>query len=216
MYIVKSITVLACFVLMLVISADAESSPKPHQLGVKIGIWNQITDARTEVSPANVATSVGSNGFLGGLSYDYRLTDGLALNASIGVMMADVSSEVEGSEVSSGTSMTVTILMGVKRYFAVPTYGSSIRPYAKAGIGPFVGSQSRAEVTRNSIVDYSRTEVAFGGQIGAGVDFVLSPHFASGLTLGYNLIADYNESIGGSKNYSGPELSLGFCYLFAN
>jgi len=55
---------------------------------------------------------------------------------------------------------------------------------------------------------------AFGGQLGAGIDFILSPHFMAGIAGGYNIMADFEEPIGGSVNYGGPEFSIGLSYLF--
>jgi hypothetical protein len=56
--------------------------------------------------------------------------------------------------------------------------------------------------------------VAIGGQIGAGVDFVLGRHFMIGVAVCYNALTDFKEPIGGSKNYGGPEFTIGFGYLF--
>ncbi len=37
---------------------------------------------------------------------------------------------------------------------------------------------------------------------------------AISLTVGYNLMSDFDEAVGGSRNDSGPEFSLGFGYVF--
>ena|GEM_PF-5282297 len=35
-----------------------------------------------------------------------------------------------------------------------------------------------------------------------------------GANLGYNLMSDFDRTIGGSDNYSGPEFSVGLSFLF--
>ncbi|MCP4600285.1 MAG: hypothetical protein GY847_07095, partial [Proteobacteria bacterium] len=57
-------------------------------------------------------------------------------------------------------------------------------------------------------------ETAFGGQLAAGLDFVTGRNFMMSAGFGWNLMSDFNEPIGGSKNYSGPEFSFGFSWLF--
>jgi len=84
----------------------------------------------------------------------------------------------------------------------------------KVAVGPFVGQQEKTEEGVFGVIVESRSLTVFGGQVGAGVDFILSRHFMLGVGLGYNLMADFDEPIGGSKNYSGPEFSVGLSFLF--
>ncbi len=105
------------------------------------------------------------------------------------------------------------MLFGVKYYLPKSTYGTSVRPFLKAAVGPFMGRQSKTLVFLFVTAD-SRSETAFGGQLGGGVDFVLSRRFLLGVNLGYNLMSDFDQPIGGSDNYSGPEFSFGLSFLF--
>jgi hypothetical protein len=212
----KPIVVTAYVFLTLAVVSNASSLEKKHQLGLRLGMWNQTTDARTEVTVGSVSTSVGSNGFIGGLSYGYWLTESIALKLDIGVMFADVSTQTSIYEVSSSTSTIKLILLGVKYYFPSSSYGTSVRPFASTSIGSFVGSQSGTIVRIGTDVTIeSRTEAAFGGQIGAGVDFILGDHVMTEVSLGYDLMTDFNKPIGGSKNYRRPEFSFGLSYLLA-
>ena len=219
MYIYKMKTIVITLSVFLVFSvvSNAGSLEKRHQLGLRLGMWNQTTDARTEVTIGSVSTSVGSNGFIGGLSYGYGLTESFALNINIGAMFADVSTQTSVYEVSSNTSTITLILMGIKRYFPSSTYGTSVRPFVSASIGSFVGNQSGTVVrTGVDVIIESRTEAAFGGQIGAGVDFIIGDHIMTGVSLGYDLMTNFDKPIGGSKNYSGLEVIFGFSYLFGS
>jgi outer membrane protein W len=176
-------------------------------------MWNQTTGVTSEVGVGGVTTSVDVSGFLGGVSYGHWLEEYLSITIYIGGMAADVSTSTGVSGVATETSVIASILMGVKVYFPKSTYTSSVRPYASAGVGPFTGSQSSTKVGMSVTVE-SRSETAFGGQLGAGVDFILGRHFMTGFAVRYNLMTDFNQPIGGSRNYSGPEFSFGFSYLF--
>ncbi len=209
----KAIITLTCVVLALAVSADAISLEKRHQLALRLGMWNQITDTRTEIGVSGVTTSVESSGLLGGIAYGNWLEENLALTFSVGGMALDISTNTGISGVITETSAITSMLMGVKYYFAKSTLQSSVRPHLRSSAGPFIGSQSSNEVG-TTIVNESRTEFAFGGQLGAGVDFVTGRHFMMGFGLAYNLMTDFSEPIGGSKNYGGPEFSFEFSWLF--
>jgi hypothetical protein len=209
----KTISLFICFVLVLAAGSDAITLEKRHQLALRLGMWNQITDTRTEIGPSGVETSVGTSGILGGLTYGHWLEENLALTFSIGGMAVDISTKTDASGVTSETTAIASMLMGVKLYFLNSTLESSVRPYLKSSAGPLIGSQSSSEVGA-TILNESRTEFAFGGQLGAGIDFVTGRHFMMGFGLGYNLMTDFDEPIGGSRNYSGPEFGFEFSWLF--
>ena len=204
---------LTSLVFALVTSAGAISLEKRHQLGLRLGMWNQITDTRTEIGIGGVVTSVESSGMLGGIVYCHWLEENLALTFSIGGMALDISTNTGTSGVLTETSGVAVMLMGVKYYFVQSTLASPVRPYFKGSAGPFIGSQSSNEVGA-TIVNESRTEFAFGGQLGAGVDFITGRHFMMGFGVAYNLMTDFSDPIGGSSNYSGPEFCFEFNWLF--
>lgn len=183
-----------------------------HQLELKLGIWNQIADARVDITDIDVSTSVGSSGLLAGISYGYWLQEGLALNIGTSVLFAKVESTVGIPMVLSETATVTNVLFGLKRYFPVSSYGSPVRPFVRAAVGPFIGQQTYSEVGL-VVATESRSEVTLGGQAAIGADFILSRKVMVGLMLGYNLMADFDEPIGGSKNYGGPEMSFGFSFL---
>lgn len=203
-----------CLAVGVAVSATADSLDKRHQIELKLGMWNRTTAARSETGIASVTTSVGSNGFLGGLSYGHWLSESFALNLNLGVMAVDVTSASEVWGEVTSTSTVTSILLLNKLYFPPSTFTSSIRPYAYAGIGPFIGNQVETETRLFERIVESRTEVAFGGQTGVGVDYILGRHFLIGFMLGYNLMDDFDRPISGSANYSGPAFSLGISYLF--
>ncbi|MCP4566142.1 MAG: outer membrane beta-barrel protein [FCB group bacterium] len=213
----KTIRLVSLGVILLLIvtgSANAQYSlDKRHQIGLRAGMWNQSTGVRTAVSPGAVVTSVGSSGAMGGVQYGYWFEENLALNIFAGAMMADVETAVDYTEVSTETAQITSILFGLKYYPIKSTLAGKARPYLKGSAGMFVGSQTKTEVGYEIIVE-SRNETVIGGRLEAGSDFILSRHFLFDVAIGYNLMSEFSEPVGGSSDYSGPEFSLGFSYLF--
>ena len=213
MKLMKTLIVATALVLALTAVSDANSLQKRHGVGIRLGMWNMIADARVDALDGSVSTSVESSGFVGGVAYNYWLTESLALDIGVSMMSAKVETSVGFLNVSTQSSAVTSVLLGLKWYLPESTYGTSVRPFIKAAVGPFSGSQSGTQVGLSVIVD-SRSETAFGGQLGGGVDFVLSRKFLLGVNLGYNLMSDFDLPIGGSNNYSGPQFSVGLSYLF--
>ncbi|UCE24898.1 MAG: hypothetical protein JSU74_02270 [Candidatus Zixiibacteriota bacterium] len=207
--------VVLSMLLVLATGVNAQSLEKRHQIGLRFGMWSQVADTRTVVSTDGVTTSVGSSGAVGMVAYNYWLKENVALDISVGGMGVDIESEVGILGVTSKFSTIGHILMGAKYYFPSSTYGSSVRPFAMASVGPFIGDQAETRVGL-VVATEERTEVAFGGKLAMGVDFPVSRHFMAGLTVGYNFMSDFDEPIGGSDNYSGPEFLIGVGYLFGS
>lgn len=201
-------------VLALTLVSSAGPLEKRHGIGIRLGMWNQVTANRTEIGVGSVTTSVEASGFLGGMFYDHWLQENLALNIAIGGMVADIETKSDFLSTTTEVAVVAPILFGVKYYFPESALKSSVRPLLKVAVGSFIGQQEKTEEDFFGVIVESRTQTAFGGQVGAGVDFILSRYFMLGLGLGYNLMADFDEPIGGSKNYSGPEFNVGLSFLF--
>jgi outer membrane protein W len=184
-----------------------------HQIELRLGVWNQINNVRTEIGSGGLATTVGSSGFLGGLAYGHWLSEAVAVRVSVGGLLARVDTEIDGSGVSSESASVGQILVGARYYFPRSTYGTSMRPFLGAGVGTVIGSQVASRVG-TVLSTETRTEPALGGELSAGIDFLLSRHFLTSIGLAYLVMTDFDQPIGGSDNYSGPQLSLGFGYVF--
>lgn len=209
----KSILTTCALLLPLTAATGDISMAKRHQLCLRVGMWNQTTDSRIVTEEQGITTSVGANGVLGGLAYGNWLQENLALTFAINGMALDVKTGTGASGVISKTSAVSSMLMGVKYYFVNSSLTRAVRPYAKGSAGPFIGSQS-SETVGTSVVVESRTEFAFGGQIGAGLDFITGRNFMMGIGGAYNVMSDFGNEIGGSKNFSGPEFAFEFSWLF--
>ena len=208
-------TMLALTALLVGASAAlaAQSLDNRHGIELRFGLWNQVNDVRTEIGGGGVSTSVGGSGFLGGLAYSHWLSEGVALRISAGAMALRVETDVGISGVSTETSSITQLLLGVRYYFPGSTYGKSVRPFVAAGAGAFIGSQVATEVGLVVATD-ARTEPAIGGEVGGGVDFLLSRHFVMSLIATLTGMMNFDQPIGGSDNYSGPQLIFGVGYVF--
>ncbi len=89
--------------------------------------------------------------------------------------------------------------------------GSAARSRAAASSGDWptvTGSANPWPCT-----EASRTEAVFGGQVEAGIDFLLGRRVMTGLRFAYDLMSDFQQPIGGCRNYSGPEFTIGLGFL---
>jgi outer membrane protein W len=211
----KTTLALAVLFVAATVPATAQSLEKRHQIELRLGLWNQVNNVRTEVGVGGVSTSVGGSGFLGGLAYGHWLSEGFGLRVSVGAMAAGVDTEIDGSGVSTETAAITQLLLGMRYYLPRSTYGSSVRPFLGAGVGAFIGSQVASEVGA-VVTAEARTESAIGGELGAGVDFLLGRHFLTSVGFMFALMTDFEQPIGGSDNYSGPQLTMGFGYVFGS
>jgi outer membrane protein W len=209
----KMMPALAALLVSASVSLSAQALEHRHQIELRLGVWNQLGDVRNEVGGGGISTSVGGSGFLGGLAYGYWLNEGLALRVSAGAMAAQVNTNIDGSGVSTETASVAQLLMGMKYYFPRSTYGSSVRPFVGAGVGTFIGSQVASRVGA-VVTAGARTEASMGGELGAGVDVLLGRHFTTSVGFMFALMTDFDQPIGGSANYSGPQLSIGVGYVF--
>lgn len=201
--------------LILVSALNAQALEKRHALGLRFGTWNLVTDTRTSVTTDGVSTSVGNNGVVGAVAYNYWMQENLALDISVGGMTPDISTEIDLGGVTSSTGTVGYVLMGVKYYLPASTYASSVRPYGLVAVGSYIGHQTETTAGWEVLVE-SGSQTAFGGKLAAGVDFPVSRHFIAGVAAGYNFMTDFDEPVGGSDNYSGPEFVLGFGFLFGS
>ncbi len=215
----RTIVVVAALVLALTASSEAGSLEKRHGAGILIGMWTMTADAQVDAFGPSVTTSVGSTGMLGGVGYNYWFSESLALDIEVSILETEC--EISSGaflDVTTATSAVTSVLFGVKYYLGKPKSARSARPFVKAAVGSYSGSQSSMHVEWLSYFPggrvESRDERAFGGQLGGGVDFLLSRKFLLGLNVGYNLMSEFDQPIGGSDNHSGPAISMGLSLLF--
>ena len=112
------------------------------------------------------------------------------------------------------SGFVTSVLVGGRFYPVTSESGSSTRLYIGASAGGFRGSVSGQEITIAGITTESRSSVAFGGNVNAGLDILLSDLFMLGFFGGYNLMGDFDEPIGGETNFSGAYAGASISLLF--
>jgi hypothetical protein len=90
------------------------------------------------------------------------------------------------------------------------------QPYLDAGIS-FVSGVENLRLGEYAgpftlVGDYTDTYFTLGGFSGVGMDFVLSRLFVLGLDFKYRWV-NFSKQVGGLKDYSGPEATLGLSYI---
>lgn len=200
---------------VLATGAGAQTLAGRHHVGLRLGYWSQTASVRVETVSPEVSTSVQGDGYLGGVAYGYWLEEDLALTFDAGALAMDTETRVSPWTTSTGSGIVGSVLLGLKKYVSGARDGSSVRPYLGGAVGLYRGSQSEVIVGPTLLVE-EREESTIGGRLVAGVDFVMGRYFMTGAAIGYNLMSDFDRPVGGSLNYSGPEMSLGFSVLLGD
>lgn len=212
------ITLIVCFVTLSVLAKnpidkietlDSHSSYSlsgKHNIRVGIGFLSDV-GVRNEVSPSGVANSVGSDGFLGSVTYNYWTRQNIAVSISSGMLSSKVSNSVTISGTLNEVSSVVPILFGIKYQPFKLADDDILRPYILASFGPFISSSVKSQTglnTENSVF----SETALGAHLGVAFDWSISKIFVLGVGAGHYFVSDFENSIGGENNYSSPEFSL--------
>jgi hypothetical protein len=178
-------------------------------LEVNFGAWLGSTVSNA-VTTGGVEAEVKAGAFVGGIQFSHWMQEYLAVTLSGGLLEGKVSSTVNITSVSQHVSSVSPLLLGVRYYAFEEAANGEVRPYLSAAVGPYIGS----EVSNTILTQGSRTEAAFGGRLGAGIDFFAGYHFKFGANAGYNLMTDFSAPIGARSNYNGGDFVLGFGYVF--
>jgi len=166
-------------------------------------------------SGATVVSGSDGGGVLIGLQYTRYLRENLAFTFALNSVADRSGSEVGPDSVFSGSSSVMAMGGGVRWN---PLRGDLVRqaakPYLSARVGPVVGSSSGSSVTPGSVVSGSMSRTAVGGLLGGGVDVHAGRRWSVGLEAGYHWMADFDDPIGGRRNYSGFQFAVGFGWVF--
>ncbi|MGD8779496.1 MAG: outer membrane beta-barrel protein [Ignavibacteria bacterium] len=199
-------------VLLLVFTSNhafAKDSFSSSSIEVRaLFLHHSKSETLVNINGSNI--DVKNNGFGGVIEYSYHFDDIWAFFFNAGGVAAKVEASIDHGDVSSEVSTVTPILMGAKLYLNNYSNEIPIKPFIKAGLGIYMGNESKSEV----ITVENHTESAVGAYVGGGVDFLLLPFLKATMQAGYNTITDFDRSIGGRLNYTGPEVSLGFGFLF--
>lgn len=183
--------------------------PRAGRHGIELGFGLLDHTAATVTAGTGGTTTTTSGGGIGGsLTYTYWLADDLGLSAHVGVVSVDATVSAAGGESDVRSASVIPVMFGVK-YQPFRFRGADrVRPYLAAAVGPFVGSDAAVSAGTGGASVASHTETALGGRAAIGIDFLASRRVMLGLGAGYRLMADFQQPVGGRRDYSGAELTL--------
>jgi hypothetical protein len=188
-----------------------------HGLDLNLGIYDN-SNITSISSVSGINTSVITNtsiGFMGSIAYQYWFKDYLSFRIGAGALVTDVNTKTTaGTEVSLEVATVSPILTGVNFYPLQISEENRVLPYLSLYAGPYIGVYTKSEVGIASVTEETTVEAVIGTKLGAGVDFLLGSIFKLGATAGYHFVGDYSQPIGSETNYSGPEYSLTFGFVF--
>ena len=107
----------------------------------------------------------------------------------------------------------ILLILGIRYYLPGSTLQTPFRPFLTMGIGSNIGVEAKNEVGFQ-VVQKSRIMTSFGSHVGGGLDVRLGRSLVAGANVGYNLMTDFSEALGGRSNYSGLEFGVGISWLF--
>lgn len=188
-----------------------------HGLDLNIGIYdNTNISSLTSISGLNTSVVTNSSiGFMGSIAYQYWFKNFLSFRIGAGALVTDVNTKTtSGMEISSEVATVAPILTGVNFYPLQISEENNVLPYISVFAGPYIGVYSKSEVGLASVTEETIVETVIGAKLGAGLDFLVGSLFKLGFNAGYHFVGDYSQPIGSETNYSGPEYSLSFGFVF--
>lgn len=189
-----------------------------HMFGLRVGFWSVLDAKNKQSSPSSeVLTKVTAP--YGELFFSNGLKNGFAFELSLGSYYRG---ETRYSD-SLGyywKKVTVYPVSATTKFYLLFSASSNVwQPYLDVGIS-FVSGVENLRLGEYAgpvtfVGDYTNTYWALGGLAGLGMDFVLSRLFVLGLDFKYRWV-NFGKQVGGLKNYSGPEATLGLSYILKN
>lgn len=185
-----------------------------HRHGIELGIGLLAgVDAGTSTGPTGASVDSDVNGFMGSLTYLYRLDDRIVFTVGAGALSVDAKVSALAGNSTIESSTVSMVLFGVRYQFPGFGEGGNVRPYVSLGVGPYIGTASAIRAGPSNYVG-ARNETAPGARMGVGLTAGLNSWLTAGVGAGYHLMADFDERIGADTNYSSPDFLLSFGFRF--
>ena len=207
-----------------------EASPKRYFEGksgidLNLGIYNNSTVSSTTIVTSINASEItnATGGFSGSVSYQYWFKNYLSFRIGIGALLSSVDTKTYSGaipfyeytgNVTTEVATVTLILTGLNFYPLQITEEKKVLPYVSLCVGPYIGIYNQSEVLNTVITEKTTVETVFGSRLGAGFDVLLGSIFKIGANFGYNFMGDFTEPIGSESNYSGPDYSMTFGFVF--
>ena len=201
---------LICFCLISSISFAQNFQLKGRSsIGINIGLFTGAKSTNSVIING-FKTEASTNGFSGNLYFLHWFQENMSLKFSAGLLSGSTDVSVNALNTVQQASAVFPILIGLNYYLLDASILDAMRPYISGSLGMYVGSEAK----NNLISQQVHSEAAMGGRAGIGIDFLVSNHFTLGANLGYNLMANFSEPIGGRENFNGGDFSFQLSYIF--
>jgi outer membrane protein W len=209
-HIFKSLTIIVLIIILSALSLAQEYTLKGRSaLEVNIGFWGGAK-ASNSLTTNGIHSEASINGLSGSMLYSQWIQEQLSVTLSFGLLAGEVNSTANPMTINQHASAVMPILIGVHYYFFSPIQDDVVRPFVSTAIGAYIGS----EANNTLISENAHSETVYGGQIGAGIDFLISNHIKLGVNVRYNIMSDFSTPIGARSNYNGADASIGIGLIF--
>ena len=194
----------------------AEDVSAFNLIGLRVGLWRMSsTDVEPEL-PYYAASSKSISPY-GEFFLCYGLKRGFLAELSLGSCdRGETRLEIEDGYYWESLTIYPISLGG--RFYPL-SFKPPIpwQPYLDLGVSYVVGSSSLdygsfSPGFRGFFEGYVKTHSAFGAFTGAGLDFNISRPLIINLDVKYRWVK-FGEEVGGIKDYSGAQFTLGFAYV---
>jgi hypothetical protein len=194
----------------------ADDLSSVHMFGIRMGFWSAL-DAKNIQSPPPLEILTKVTAPYGEFFISNGLKKGFAFEFSVGSYYRG---ETRYSDTLGYYWKRVSIypISALAKYYPLssPSNNLLLQPYLDAGISVVSGIENlrlgEYAGPWTLVGDYTNTYLTLGGFAGVGMDFVLSRLFVLGLDFKYRWVK-FGEQVGGLKDYSGPEATLGLSYI---
>lgn len=179
------------------------------------------TSIVTVVNSSEVSNATG--GFTGSISYQYWFKNYLSIRIGIGALVANVENKTyTGIDpiynytgyVKTEVATISSILTGLNFYPLQLSDEKRFLPYISFYAGPYIGVYNKSEVLNTAVTEETTVETTLGCRTGAGFSVLIGSIFKLGLDFGYNFMGDFDTPIATEENYSGPDYSMLFGFVF--
>jgi len=177
----RKVVLLSCLMMLIAIPTFAE--PLPDYAVLKLGAYLPQADDVDEFD----------NSFYGELGFGHYFNPNSALEFGVGYTKSSASAFVAGVGSANGDLTIIPITLGIK---VLSSSMGNFEPFAMAGVGLYY-TKAEADVSLTGVGSGSASEndSAFGGFLGLGANFNISPNTFLGLEGKYFLATPSFEGI---------------------
>jgi hypothetical protein len=186
-----------------------------NRIELRLGMWR----GTGEPEFPKVALGTQAIDIRGGLQYTRFLREDLSATLSLDILSAEADLVTVDGFSSSGTfrqsSQIISVPLGL-RWDPQPgdLRTRPVKLFLAAGLGPVIGLHAGGSVSQATMFVGTRAAMTFGGFVGGGMDVLLGRRWSIGVSGGYRWMADFSETIGTRKNYSGVDVGIGIGWMW--